>query len=59
MATDGASIAADRVRLWATVTNFVFGMLIGLFILAALVVAGLVYLDRFLDQGGVLTSPLV
>ncbi len=39
-------------------TNFVFGMLIGLFILAALVVAGLVYLDWFLDQGGVLTSPL-
>ena len=40
------------------VTNFVFGILIGLFVAALLVVAALVFLDGLLDQGGVLVSPL-
>jgi hypothetical protein len=40
------------------VTNFVFGILIGLFVAALLVVAALVFLDGLLDQGGVLDSPL-
>ena len=50
--------AADRVKIWATVTNFVFGMLIGLFIVVALVVAGLVVLDDLLSEAGVLIPPL-
>jgi hypothetical protein len=43
-------------------TNFVFGMLIGLFILAALVVAGLAFLDwlyREMDEAGFLISTFV
>jgi len=39
-------------------TNFVFGVLIGLFIVLGLVVAALVFLDQLLDQGGVVASPL-
>ena len=39
-------------------TNFVFGILIGLFVVAMLVVAALVFLDGLLDQGGVVGSPL-
>jgi len=46
------------VKIWATVTNFVFGMLIGLFIVVALVVAGLVVLDDLLSEAGVLIPPL-
>lgn len=39
-------------------TNFVFGILIGLFVAALLVVAALIFLDGLLDQGGVVVSPL-
>jgi hypothetical protein len=39
-------------------TNFVFGVLIGLFIVLGLVVAALGFLDSLLDQGGVVVSPL-
>lgn len=39
-------------------TNFVFGMLIGLFILAAFVVAALVHLEWLYSDAGVLVSPL-
>lgn len=42
----------------ASMTNFVFGMLIGLFIVVALVVAGLVVLDDLLSEAGVLNPPL-
>jgi len=39
-------------------TNFVFGMLIGLFIVAGLVIAGLVFLNWLSGEVGVLVSPL-
>lgn len=39
-------------------TNIVFGILIALFIVAALVVAALVFLDWRLSDPGVLISPL-
>ena len=39
-------------------TNFVFGMLIGLFVVVALVVAGLVVLDDLFSEAGALISPL-
>jgi len=42
----------------ASMTNFVFGMLIGLFIVAALVVVGLAVLDDLLSEAGALISPL-
>jgi hypothetical protein len=40
------------------VTNFVFGILVGLFIVAALVVAFLVSLDWLSRESGVLIPPL-
>jgi hypothetical protein len=39
------------------VTNFVFGFLIGLFVLAVLVVVVLVLLESLVDQRGFLVSP--
>lgn len=39
-------------------TDCVFGILIGLFILAALVIAGLVFFDWLFSQAGTLTFPL-
>lgn len=39
-------------------TNFVFGILIGLFIFAALVVAALVELEALYEGSEVLVSPL-
>lgn len=43
-------------------TNFVFGILIGLFIVAGLVIAGLIWLDWLyteMEGAGALISPLV
>jgi putative effector of murein hydrolase LrgA (UPF0299 family) len=39
-------------------TNFVFGILIGLFILAALVIVALVELESLYNEAGALVSPL-
>ncbi|HEU5106108.1 MAG TPA: hypothetical protein VFU11_09725 [Solirubrobacterales bacterium] len=39
-------------------TNFVFGILIGIFILAALVVAALVELESLYEESGALAAPL-
>jgi hypothetical protein len=41
------------------VTRFVFGMLIALFIFAAVVVVALIYLDGQLSESGILISPLI
>lgn len=45
-------------EMLAFMTNFVFGMLIGLFVVVALVVAGLVVLDDLFSEAGALISPL-
>ncbi|HKO37705.1 MAG TPA: hypothetical protein VJU14_04995 [Solirubrobacterales bacterium] len=40
-------------------TNFVFGMLIALFVFAAIVLVAVIYLDGQLSESGILIPPLV
>jgi hypothetical protein len=51
-------LRAQPSEIRVSVANFVFGMLIGIFIVIGLAIAGLVVLDGFLSEAGALVPPL-